>query len=98
MTRESHLKDDSRSSGDTRRLWAAIATLATRQHGVIAHHQLLQLGASLRQIQYWIAARRLHRLHEGVYAVGHRALTKRGRYMAAVLSAGDGAILSHCSA
>jgi very-short-patch-repair endonuclease len=43
-------------------------------------------------------AGRLHRLHQGVYAVGHRSLSWRGRWLAAVLAAGDGAVLSHTSA
>jgi very-short-patch-repair endonuclease len=34
-------------------------------------------------------------VHRGVYAVGHRALNQDGRWMAAVLAAGDGAVLSH---
>lgn len=41
---------------------------------------------------------RLHRLHRGVYAVGHPVLTANGRRMAAVLAAGPGAVLSHASA
>ncbi len=45
-----------------------------------------------------VEAGRLHRLHRGVYAVGHRSLSRRGRWLAAVLAAGDGAVLSHSSA
>jgi len=41
---------------------------------------------------------RLHRLHRGVYAVGHEGVTLTGRFMAAVLACGDGAALSHFSA
>lgn len=37
----------------------------------------------------------LHRVHIGVYAVGHRKLTRRGRWMAATLALGPGAVLSH---
>jgi very-short-patch-repair endonuclease len=40
----------------------------------------------------------LHRVHRGVYAVGHPVLTVNGRRMAAVLAAGPGAVLSHASA
>jgi very-short-patch-repair endonuclease len=40
----------------------------------------------------------LHRLHEGVYTVGHSLLTHEGRFMAAVLACGPGAVLSHGSA
>jgi len=41
---------------------------------------------------------RLHRIHRGVYAVGHRGLSLHGRFMAAVLACGEGAVLSHGSA
>ena len=43
-------------------------------------------------------AGRLHRVHRGVYAVGHPGLSSEGRWMAAVLACGDGAVLSHRSA
>jgi very-short-patch-repair endonuclease len=45
-----------------------------------------------------LPAGRLHRLHTGVYAVGHPVLGRRGRWMAAVLACGPGAALSHASA
>src|SRR5882757_5488790 len=41
---------------------------------------------------------RLHRVHPGVYALGHDAITSRGRWMAAVLASGSEAVLSHRSA
>jgi len=41
---------------------------------------------------------RLHRIHRGVYAVGHRGLSLHGRFMATVLACGPGAGLSHVSA
>ncbi len=37
-------------------------------------------------------------LHQGVYAVGHAVLTPEGHYLAAVLTFGPGAVLSHRSA
>jgi very-short-patch-repair endonuclease len=40
----------------------------------------------------------LHRIHRGVYAVGHRRLSDEGKWMAAVLACGEGAVLSHRSA
>jgi hypothetical protein len=40
----------------------------------------------------------LHREYRGVYAVGHARLTLRGRWMAAVLACGRGAVLSHRAA
>lgn len=37
-------------------------------------------------------------LHQGIYALGHQSLTREGRWMAAVLACGEGAVLSHFSA
>jgi very-short-patch-repair endonuclease/predicted transcriptional regulator of viral defense system len=75
-----------------------IAALATRQHGVVATRQLAALGLSQRAVSHRAAAGRLHRVHRGVYAVGHPVLTVNGRRMAAVLAAGPTAVLSHASA
>jgi predicted transcriptional regulator of viral defense system len=81
-----------RSSDHPRRETAA---LAGRQHGVVAHHQLLALGFGKSAIQHQIATGRLHRLYLGVYAVGHRRVGRRGRWLAAVLACGPDAVLSH---
>ena len=56
------------------------------------------MGLSDRTVSAWVAAGRLHRRHRGVYAVGHEALSLEGRWLAAVLASGDGAVLSHRSA
>src|SRR4051794_28917137 len=77
---------------------AAIAALATRQHGVVGYEQLIALGLSRQSIDHRVRAGRLHRIHRGVYAVGHTRLTQRGRWMAAVLAGGKDAVLSHRSA
>jgi very-short-patch-repair endonuclease len=77
---------------------AAIATLAGRQHGVVARRQLLALGLGAKAIDHRVQSGRLHLLHRGVYAVGHRRVTREGRWMAAVLAAGPRAVLSHRSA
>src|SRR3954451_5310156 len=45
-----------------------------------------------------VALGRLHVVHHGVYAVGHPALGRSGRWMAAVLACGPDAALSHASA
>ena len=76
----------------------AIARLAARQHGVVTRTQLLGLGLKSTTIGDRIRAGRLHRVHRGVYSVGHPLLTTHGRYMAAVLACGEGAVLSHGSA
>jgi very-short-patch-repair endonuclease/predicted transcriptional regulator of viral defense system len=75
-----------------------IAELAARQHGVVSWRQLLALGLGRGAIEHRIRIGRLHRMHRGVYAVGHRRVSREGRWMAAVLACGDGAVLSHRSA
>src|SRR4051812_42819739 len=75
-----------------------IARLASEQYGVVARRQLIALGASRDEIQSRIERGQLRPLHRGTYAVGHTALTRRSRWMAAVLAAGPGAVLSHRSA
>ncbi len=75
-----------------------MADLAQGQHGVVATKQLRALGLTKDSIAGWESRGALHRLHRGVYAVGHTAITRRGRWMAAVLASGDGAVLSHRSA
>ena len=72
--------------------------LAGRQHGVVARRQLQDLGFSSEATRHRIAKGRLHPIHRGVYAVGRRELSREGRWMAAVLACGDGAVLSHDSA
>lgn len=79
-----------------RRRW--LAGLAARQHGVVAAWQLLKLGFSRDDIRGLLDRGHLHRLYRGVYAVGHRRLTTRGRWMAAVLAGGPDAVLSHRAA
>lgn len=75
-----------------------IAELAERQYGVVARWQLETLGVGRGAIEVRLRNRRLHRIHRGVYAVGHRVLSIHGRWMAAVLASGPGAVLSHATA
>lgn len=75
-----------------------LADLARRQHGIVERGQLLGLGIEPGAIKRKINAGRLHVIHRGVYAVGHTAITVRGRWLAAVLASGPGAVLSHRSA
>lgn len=72
--------------------------LAAEQHGVIARRQLLALGMSAQSIQHRLERGRLHRVERGVYAVGRLDLSRRGRWMKAVLACGSRAALSHGSA
>ena len=57
-----------------------------------------QLGLTSGAISKRLRAGTLHRIHRGVYAVGHNRLSEKGRYMAAVLAAGDRAVLGGLSA
>lgn len=50
------------------------------------------------EIEYRLRIWRLHRLHRGVYAVGHLNLTDRSTFIAAVFAIGEGAVLSHTPA
>lgn len=77
---------------------AVLARVATRQHGVISRRQILALGLDPSFIERNVAARRLHRLHRGVYAVGHTRLTQRSYWLAAILACGESSFLSHRSA
>jgi very-short-patch-repair endonuclease len=65
---------------------------------VITTEQLLAVGIASGSITDRVTAGRLHRIHRGVYAVGHPQLSTEGRWMSAVLACGQGAVLSHRSA
>lgn len=65
---------------------------------MVGRRQLRELGISDHETRYRVEVGRLHRIHPRVYAVGHRNLTYRGRWMAAVLWGGPGAVLSHHAA
>jgi len=73
----------------------AVARLATRQSGVVSRRQLAALGLGPDQIDRRIRTGRLIPIHRGVYAVGHQAVSDRGRIVAGLLAAGRGAFASH---
>lgn len=78
---------------------AEVAELAGRQHAVMSLEQLGALGLGARAVRQRAAVGRLHRVHRAVYSlVPPPLLTVKGRYMAAVLACGPGAVLSHRSA
>lgn len=76
----------------------AIAEIARGQHGLVTAGQLAALGLGGRGVRHRVASGRLHRLHPGVFAVGHVSVTQQARWLAAVLAGGEGAVLSHLSA
>lgn len=95
MAAEARFDDNSCRQIDELGRDRAIAQLAARQHGVVARRQLVEFGLSAREVGYRLRIGRLHEVHRGVYAVGHARVTRRGRWMAAVLACGPGAVLSH---
>jgi very-short-patch-repair endonuclease len=58
----------------------------------------MTIGLSRNAVARRVESARLHRIHQGVYAVGYRRLTSEGRWLAAVMACGRGAVLSHLDA
>lgn len=75
-----------------------IASLASKQYGVVARWQLTDMGLGRRLIQSRQVRGELIPCYHGVYAVGHEALGRNGEILAAALSAGRGAVVSHGTA
>jgi predicted transcriptional regulator of viral defense system len=76
----------------------AVSELAGTQWGVVSVAQLRALGVGRSSITRRVQAGQLHRVHQGVYAVGHTALRAEGHRLAAVLACGPDAVLSHRTA
>jgi very-short-patch-repair endonuclease len=77
---------------------AALLALAARQHGVVLRRQLLDAGFTPSAIKHRIGRGDLHPMWRGVYAVGRPDVDMCGRWMAATMICGRGAVLSHESA
>jgi predicted transcriptional regulator of viral defense system len=65
---------------------------------MVTHRQLVAIGIRSGAIKRRVAAGRLVRRYRGVYAVGHVQDTPAGRWIAAVMACGHGAVLSHVDA
>lgn len=72
--------------------------MAARQHGLVSYRQLAAVGLSAKAVTGRVDKGRLHRIHRGVYAVGHVQRTSEAHWMAAVTACGSGAVLSHLDA
>jgi very-short-patch-repair endonuclease len=73
--------------------------VAREQAGIVTRSQLLAAGVSRSAIGRALRGGHLHRVHRGVYAtVAPELLTEEGCLVAALLAAGDGALLSHGTA
>jgi hypothetical protein len=55
------------------------------------------MGFSESAIDRRVRAQRLHAVHAGVYAVGHRLLSRDGRWLAAVLACGPRAAIGYAT-
>jgi len=75
-----------------------MAEVAARQHGLVTRPQLAGVGIHDDGIARRVRKGMLHRVHQGVFAVGHPALTAHGRWLAAVLACGPGSLLSRLDA
>jgi hypothetical protein len=75
-----------------------LASVATRQEGIVTTSQLRAAGLGDGAINRWVETGRLHPLFRTVFALGHRSIGPRARVRAAVLACGPGAAASHRSA
>jgi very-short-patch-repair endonuclease len=72
-----------------------VARLAAEQWGVLSLPDLRACGLNDDAVALRVRRGHLHRLHRGVYAVGHANLPLEGWFLAAVKAGGQGAALSH---
>jgi very-short-patch-repair endonuclease len=72
--------------------------LAGRQHGIVKRKQVRDAGLSREGVRRRVKAGWLVPLQDGVYAVGHMALTDKSHLVAAVYACGEDALASHRAA
>jgi hypothetical protein len=72
---------------------ARVASRAADSYGVLSLDELKECGLDEDAVARRVDRGRLHRIHRGVYAVGHPGLTREGRWLAAVKACGEGALL-----
>jgi very-short-patch-repair endonuclease len=76
----------------------AIGAIAAVQDNIVTRDQLIGAGVGRGAIGYRARAGVIHRLHRGVYLVGHAPPTQAARARAAVLACGGDSVVSHRSA
>jgi very-short-patch-repair endonuclease len=74
-----------------------VARVAAQQRGLITTRQLFDCGLDKSAIGRRLRVGRLHRVHRGVYSVGHAGLLLGAKWKAATLYCGEGSALSHRS-
>jgi very-short-patch-repair endonuclease len=88
-----------RIASGNRKESSPVRTIAADQRGVVARTQLLTAGGTDTAIHRALRSGRLHRLHKGVYSTLAPELAGEDALLiAALLAAGDGAVLSHGTA
>lgn len=76
---------------------AVIARVATVQRGAVTWTQLTHAGVDPSAIRRRAKNGSLHRVHPGVYMVGHLALAPLAAETAALLACGDASLITHWS-
>jgi CBS domain-containing protein len=71
-----------------------LARIAGAAHGLVTRSELLLGGVTDDEIRWRLRKGGLIRVHRGIYRVGHRAPSTEATYLAAVLAAGEGALLN----
>jgi very-short-patch-repair endonuclease len=77
---------------------AASSRLGSRQEGSVKRAQLLAAGVGPNAVKRRARNGQLHRVHRGVYIVGHTALAPHAEEFAALLACGERSLISHRSA
>lgn len=78
--------------------WRAAAAFAERQRALMRVEELRAFGIGKGAIEKATGSARLVRVHQGVYAFGHRPLDRATQWLAAVLACGDDTLLACRSA
>jgi len=88
-----------RISRENRGRSGAVRTIAQDQAGIVARAQLERAGVNRWAIDRALRSGRLHLIHKGVYSTQAPELaTEDALLIAALMAAGDGAVLSHGTA
>jgi hypothetical protein len=69
--------------------------VSVARHGVVGRLELLAMGVAPGTIDWLVQRGFLWSLFPGAYAVGRPEVSQHGRWRAAVLACGEGAVLSH---
>lgn len=72
--------------------------MAGRQHGIVKRKQVREAGLSRQGVRRRVESGWLVPQYDGVYAVGHTALTSHSHLIAAVYACGEEALASHRAA